>query len=452
MKKIMLFIFLSSYLIAQSQEFPGYRSFTNNGVNGVFFNPASIAGNAYKFDINLFSINTIVGNNKADFNLRSIGRSLNFDSLKKQMFSAMGGPATGYVNVTINGPSLMLRLNNRTAVALTTRARSIANIIDLDGKLAEQVVDDLESNVQLPYGISSNTDMRVAANAWTEIGISIGRTLFEKNQHVLKGGLTLKYLGGVGNGYFNVENLNARIDDDLLGNVYMDNASGTISMGFGGINISNVEAGDFFNFKNSGFGADLGFIYEYRPASSGSYKYKAGISLTDLGSIRYNRDMQRSGSYRLDITGSEKFYFDELSGKDFEEYNAVFQSRPQFFTPLGSQEATYKVALPATVHVDLDYLIKKGFYTSLHAQLPLNSDAYYNPRNYSAFTLTPRFETKFFAFALPVNYNALTNFNMGLALRAGPLFFGSGSVLSALFGSSKQADAHFGLRFGGLKK
>ena len=53
---------------------------------------------------------------------------------------------------------------------------------------------------------------------------------------------------------------------------------------------------------------------------------------------------------------------------------------------------------------------------------------------------------------LPVNYNELTSFNAGLSVRLGPLFVGSGSLLTAMLGESKQADFHFGLRFGGLQK
>jgi hypothetical protein len=41
--------------------------------------------------------------------------------------------------------------------------------------------------------------------------------------------------------------------------------------------------------------------------------------------------------------------------------------------------------------------------------------------------------------------------NAGLSLRLGPLFIGSGSVLSALVGSSKQADVYVGFHFGRLK-
>ncbi len=437
---------------SNAQEFPGNRVFSTNGVNGVFYNPASIAGNGYRYDVNILSVHTFVGNNNADFNLRSIARTLNIDTLRKKMFSADSGPATGMVNVVFNGPSFMLRLNERSSLAFTTRARTIANIIDLDGKLADQVIDDINSSVQFPYVIASNTDMRVATNAWTEIGASYARTLLHTRQHVVKAGVSLKLLGGISNGYLNISQLHATIDQDIAGDVYMENAKGMLRTGFGGLDISNIEAGDFFNFQNTGFGADLGFVYEFRPFNNDQYKYKAGISLVDIGSIKYKRDMQKSGGYQLDIAGAERFYFNELSDSDIEDYNDVFKSRPQYFTPLNEDEESYKVSLPATLNLNFDYFIKPGFFAALSAQLPLNSDKFFNPRNYSSISLVPRYERRSLGVAIPFNYNSLTKFNAGLSFRIGPLFLGSGSVLSALVGSSKQADFHLGLRFGGLKK
>lgn len=76
----------------------------------------------------------------------------------------------------------------------------------------------------------------------------------------------------------------------------------------------------------------------------------------------------------------------------------------------------------------------------------------YNSQYYSSFTLTPRYEVRAFGVYVPVSYNKLTSFNAGVSLRMGPLFIGSGSVLTALMGDSKQADVHLGLRFGGLQK
>jgi hypothetical protein len=58
---------------------------------------------------------------------------------------------------------------------------------------------------------------------------------------------------------------------------------------------------------------------------------------------------------------------------------------------------------------------------------------------------------KRFGFYLPINYNELTKMNAGAALRVGPMYVGSGSILSALMGKSKQADIYFGFRIGILK-
>ena len=49
---------------------------------------------------------------------------------------------------------------------------------------------------------------------------------------------------------------------------------------------------------------------------------------------------------------------------------------------------------------------------------------------------------------MPLNQNELTNFNAGLSVRIGPFFIGSGSLLSAALGNSKQADFHFDTRAG----
>jgi hypothetical protein len=51
-----------------------------------------------------------------------------------------------------------------------------------------------------------------------------------------------------------------------------------------------------------------------------------------------------------------------------------------------------------------------------------------------------------------VSYSQLSKLNAGASFRVGPLYVGSGSVLSALLGSSHQLDGFVGVRFGGLQK
>jgi hypothetical protein len=71
---------------------------------------------------------------------------------------------------------------------------------------------------------------------------------------------------------------------------------------------------------------------------------------------------------------------------------------------------------------------------------------------YNSFSVTPRAEGRHLGVYLPVGYNGLTGFNAGSAVRAGALFFGSGSIVSGLVGTSKQADFYFRIHISGLHR
>src|SRR5687768_4648715 len=187
----------------KAQEFSGYRTGNYTGVNSVFFNPATIADSRYRFDINLLSIGTSAGNNQASFNVKNTINAFDADSLNNQLFGKDAGPSNGLVNVDIRGLSFMVSAG-KMSFALTTRGRVMSNISDIDGKLVNQVMNDFNDDSQLPYTISSNSNMRMNVNAWSEYGLSIAGVLGEEGPHFIKGGFTFKYLAGVGNGYINI--------------------------------------------------------------------------------------------------------------------------------------------------------------------------------------------------------------------------------------------------------
>ncbi len=463
MKKLTVFTtFVIAAFSLHAQDFPGYRAGNYTGVNGVFFNPANIADSRFRFDIGLFSVSTLVGNDQASFKLSTMAETFGGDGLTDQLLNGQGGPASALVSANIHGPSFMFNLNKKSAIAITTRGRVLANIVEIDGKLLNELGDNPSSS-GFPYTIRSDNNMRVAMNAWSEIGASYARVFTDKNKHFLKGGATVKYLGGAGNAFVGVSKLNATLTQENIAQVpkvYLTNTTGRLEVGFGGINFSDFEPDKFLKMESSGFGADLGLVYEYRPSGligrdQNKYKFKVGVSLLDLGSITYQKDMQRSGSYDLGITGSEKLLVDSLGSVDLNDYNAFFKSKPQYFTPTTSNsETSYSVSLPTTLNIDLDYRLHKGFYVSASGMFSMvkKGGKLQNSMYYSTFNVTPRFESRVFGVFLPITYNELTQLNAGLSVRLGPLFVGSGSLLSAMIGDSKQADVHIGLRFGSLQK
>jgi hypothetical protein len=456
------------FTLASAQDFAGYRSGNYTGVNGVFFNPAYIADSRYKVDFNLFSVSGFVGNNQASFSLKDITNSFGGDSLKSQLFGNGAGKSSGFVSAAVHGPSLMFNAGRKMAFALTTRARVMANARDIDGKLVTKITDDFSSDPALPYTISSAEDMRFTANGWTEFGFSVARVISDKGKHFFKTGATVKYLTGAANGYFNIGSFNATLNQDLIQqDVYLANTTGRMAVGFGGMRISDLEPSDILKMESTGWGGDIGVVYEFRPEQEkfrtadkkgwmrdkNKYKLKVGVALLDIGKIAYKRDLERSGAYDLNITGNERFYLSELEDVEIDDYKAFFNSRPQYFTQAdGSGESRYNVSLPSTLQVDIDYHLHKNLYVSMASQLAVSSKANtFNSRYYNTLTLTPRYEGKGIGLYVPLNYNALTKFNAGASFKFGPLFFGSGSALTALLGSSKQADVHVGLRFGSLQ-
>lgn len=446
-----------------AQDFPGIRTSNYGGVSSVFANPANIADSRHRWDFSLFNISTAIGNNNASFRLKDLGRTLDADSIKNKVFSENAGSSSGMVSTVVQGPSVFFNLNKKSAIALTTRARVMSNVVDIDGKLAKQIIDDTENDTGFPYTIASANKMVVNANAWTEFGLSYAREIVSKGTHYLKGGVSVKYLAGAANTSIHIDNLNATINEDLLASdAYLTNSRGAIGLNYGGVSTSDFEVEDLLEFESKGFGADVGFVYEYRPDASlagqrnlNKYKWKVALSLLDLGSIKYNRDLSRSGGYTINISPSQRFYLSALANADVDDYKDTLNKYPQFFTPNASlSTSSYSVALPGTVQLNVDYHVKKGLYVNVGTQLALTntSSNANNSQYYSAVTVTPRIENKHFGVYVPLAYNALTQFTAGAAFRLGPLYIGSGSILSAALGDSKQADVIFGLHFGSLQK
>ncbi len=456
MRYSFLFLFFVMSFFSKAQDFSGYRSGRYTGVNGVFFNPANIAGSGYKFDVNLFSISAGVSNDQASFGISDLGKSFNGDTLLNRFFPRNSSRSSSMVSVAAIGPSVMINLDHKSAFAITTRARAMMNAIDVDNKLARQLISDLdEGNITYPYTISSANTMLANANGWTEFGASYARTLVENGNHVLKPGIPLNYIAGSANAYLNLSNLNTNVNRDVLLNPYISNSTGNIAIGFGGINVADFEAGDLLKFKGSGFGGDIGLLYEWHKddAATDDYVLKAGAAITDIGSIKYNRDQARSGSYAMNIAANQRFYLNEISSTDIDDIKTTLRRYPQYFTEnTAANTASYSVALPSTLQLTADYHFQKNFYVNAAAQLAMtkSSSNGYNSQYYNSVAVTPRFENRSFSFYVPLAYNSLAKFVAGFGLRAGPFFIGSGSIVSALFGSSKQVDAQIGFHFYGM--
>ena len=455
MKLILSLTALLLFIITvHAQSFVGYRSGNYAGVNGVFFNPAYAANSRYHWDLNLVQVNASVYNDAASYKLNSFTKNFNSDEILNKLYGSHN--ANALVNVDVLGPSLLFSINSKTAFAFTTRYRVFGNLRNVDGTLLQSIkAEDAPASFDI-----NNNNMQVAATAWAEAGVTWANVLYQSDKHFLKGGISLKYLGGISNASISTHNLNASITQDVTKDSYFaGNASGDINLLFAGTSPSNMSANDLTKFKGSGAGIDVGLTYEYRPNSdkykleNGSYnrsanlyKVRASVALLDLGSIRFTPDPERSGNYTAGITGSNQFDLSALN-TDIDNIKTAFDANPALFTPATTSTDKYKVSLPSSLMAEVDYHFSKGLYLNLASHLALaKSNDTYKMSNLNSVIATPRLETQFIGLYVPLQINNMTGFDAGAAIRFGKLVIGSSNILTAL-GGSKMVNAYVGIRF-----
>jgi outer membrane protein OmpA-like peptidoglycan-associated protein len=450
MKKSLLFlIILFSIAQANAQSYMGYFPDNYAGVQGVLFNPASIVDSRFKTDINLFSTSSSLNN---DF----YGLSL-FDLSKESYDADRDGVRTpsknngGIVYSDIMGPSFMFNIAPKHSIAIFTRARAIVNANDVNGELYDVFkdgLDDASSFMNLAVG-SPN----IVGHTWGEIGVSYAAVLWQNKQHFLKGGITAKYLVGGVNTYAKGSNVTSSfIQTNDPATTFLQ-TTGNLVVGSSQDFITGDE--DYvFDANSTGIGADFGFIYEWRPdyvnydlskakASDNNfkdlnkYKLRFGLSITDIGSITYKNSKEEV--YSLDKIVSQE-QLDNADGID--EILDLYDPTPV------TTFKNAKVGLPTVLHMDADWNIHNKFYLNLNGNIGLTDKSGLNKSSTAnTFLLTPRYETKWFTFSLPVNYMEYSGMQVGTGLRFGPLFVGSSSLITNWISKeSKAADVYFGFK------
>lgn len=425
----------------RAQSYEGLLTDNYNGVHGVLSNPANIADSRLKLDINLMGVSAFFGNNYLSATLGDA-----FNDIDKTFDDAKTTPKSNNfiaANLDILGPSAMLSLSEKHSVALYTRARIFANVDDIDGSTI-----DKEGGFDENEDFSINEgDLSGELNLWTEIGAAYARVLMDKDEHFLKGGLTLKYLSGIHHAYLN----GSEVTVDYNAATEEVATNGTLTHGYdvGG----DDSLGDAFNFgQSTGLGADIGFVYEWRPdyedqklvdlngnkisnRGINKYKLKFGASITDIGSINNKGGEQQT--YDLNKVQS----IDNFEGDDLED------ALKNNFDVIGGLQESSKTGLPTALHANVDWNIYSKFYLNLNSDISLRGENKLNTHHIqNQVSLTPRLETAWLSIYSPISLMREIGFRWGAGLRAGPFYLGSGSVLTSILGQTKSLDIYAGLK------
>ena len=450
MKKITLSILLvivSFFLEAQS--YIGFLSDNYSGVHGVISNPANIVDSRFKTDINLAGVSVFGSNDYYGVNLLDATKDgYSFD------FEAKTSPSEdnrAAVNVDALGPAFMFNLSKNSSIALFTRARSFVTINKINGSSIAALDDDTTDDF-----IVTENDINALGHAWAEVGLAYARVFTNNEQHFLKGGLSLKYLQGMGSVYVVGENVTIDYDDDgtdLGGGIITGSISSSGDLTYARyVEFDNDDYDYKKPDKSNGFSADFGVVYEWRPnyddyitddpnlngfKHKNKYKLKIGLSITDIGFVDYKNGIKEGFNIRKSNVNQNQF-----------ESEPDFGAALDRFYELTNADTGYKIDLPTALHLNADWNFNSKLYLNLNTDFSLISkDRITANRISNVVSLTPRYESKWFSFYMPLSVIESNGFRMGAGLRAGPLYLGSGSVISGFTSNNnREADVYAGLK------
>jgi hypothetical protein len=432
-KSLLLLLSITALSNSNAQSYVGYSVDNYSGVHGLISNPSNVVDSRVKAEINLFSASAFGGSDYFGININDIIKSDGGFDFEADAEKFPTDSNNFFLNADVLGPSFMFNLTPKSSIGMISRVRAFFNINSISGELYENVSDNFDTDEDFDFNSENLTG---TIHAWAEVGLVYGRILVDNNQNFLKGGVTLKYLQGAGSVFMSSPNLSGQYtaSNEML------TTTGTLNYG-----VSQDFDNDDIDFSNltAGFGADVGFTYEWRPnavrdslnsRNQNKYKLKIAASVTDIGSIDYKESVLTSYDMNNTVDASS---FDE-DAEDFLDNNY----------PGVETTVAQKITLPTAFHFLADYHVKNKLYLSLQSTFSLTKKNVPNTNSIiNAVTISPRLETKWFSIYSPVSFRQYGDLSWGAGLRLGPLMVGSGSVLTNLLSSSsKTTDVYVGLK------
>ncbi|TYZ06405.1 hypothetical protein FY528_17985 [Hymenobacter lutimineralis] len=460
---LILGLALSTPALSQPTLSPAHGNY--HGLGEVLWNPATVADSRYLFQLQLFSLDVTASNTAyaytGPWSLKNPGSGLEFSPEYLTLRNDKPRHLVG-LGLDARGPGLQVRLNANNGLAFQTRVRTAFQGNAVSASLLQDAVNEFEGVRR-----SDDNTFNFNMNAFAEWNLTYGRTVINDEAHFLKAGITLKRLIGLGAAYIQSRQLDYEIlpDNATTGDTVLRLHRFEGGAGFSNPSeLANLDLNTARRWltkgsgPGSGWGADLGVVYEFRPdhatyyyttkkgerrpdASRNKYKYRVSVALTDIGGIRY-----RTNAAAYDVTASNLGVSQaDLEGID--EDNVEERIRAILRTDRYEEQTSFRMGLPTTLNVDVDYHLSWKFY--LNAAVRQNLRGRFAPgmRTFSYASVTPRLETRWLEVATPVlltnNYRTAA---FGVSARAGIFLLGTNDLGSLLGGKNRMgSNVYFGV-------
>ncbi|MCX6234255.1 MAG: DUF5723 family protein [Bacteroidetes bacterium] len=436
---LILISFIPEYL--RSQELLGLVNSNFADVNGILINPGQLVNSKLYLDINVFTADAFFDNNylyihKEDY------RFLNFfrKNITLPEYGENNNPVDHYWdnynkyfngNIRLIGPSAMM-VRGWNAFAIQCAIRMVTTNKGIPYHLANFIYEDMTYTPQQDTDYSAS-HMRAAALAWGEIGFSYSRIIMKFQRNSWTAGITVKRLFGYSGGYVNGYEMAYQVPNDSTLYIGLLNTSAGLALDMD-YETNDVPYGPPL-IKGYGFSFDLGVTfqkklrdYPVKPFMSlctqgyEDYLYRLGISLLDIGWIRFTSNAQKH-----DLNNVPLYTWNNINQFTYTTVNDLFHELSGRFYGDSMQSLVaeaFTMFLPSAMSVQFDYHYYRGMYfnVTLIAPLPL-SDA--RVTRTPVLAITARYESPLFEMNLPLILYNLRYPRIGLSMRFWNLTIGT---------------------------
>lgn len=391
-----------------AQENIGIANDNYSPVLGRNLNPSAIVDSKTWLDIQLVGVGAYARNNYAYL---PSWQPFNFSAAPTVAYDTTRSRVWGYADAEVRGPAFSLSLGKH-AVGLHTAARCYGTTRRLPGTVANAVSSGI-TNFSTSDSTYSVRNVRMKSMAWGEVGFTYGTILRAYNRDLITGAITVKRLFGSGAANFLVKSGTYQVQNELG---VLTETSGKYAYAE-----PSFRAG-------RGWGADLGVTWKrtlsdatgYVPHSPQSgcescgYRYKIGLSLLDVGAIRF-RNNALQGSYS--------------ESSDPESFQDLLANGTTTDAALPRDADNFRASLPTALSLQVDYNAGNGWYLNGSLLQKATPYGWFGAERANLLSGAVRYERKWFTAALPVSLLDYSRPQVGLALRMGPLVVGSDHLL-----------------------
>lgn len=443
-------------LQVSAQRYLGFANSNYSGVHGMLLQPASIVDMPLIVDINLVSTHFTATNNYVKFRVAKMAADGEIIGDFQDNYTFIDTARNNkfvFANIDVMGPSCAFTFGGgKNAIGIHSRFRTIFNFDNVDVDLARLAWEGLDFTPLWEKNLN-NEQFSMQYMSWMEYGATYGREVIEINHHYLKAAVTMKLIQGLGSAYLYVNDLSYNFTNSDTLSLFQSQVDYGHSSNFE----FNTDGLKYKFIANPTIGFDMGFVYEWRKDPEGymyemdgktdnirqdikRYRLKVGLSILDIGRVKFTKG-GLSGNFVADI---DDYYIGDFNVGSVEDFNDTIAAHFVFTQDSGS---TYTMNLPTAISLQVDYNIWKGFYvnfTSYNSFRRKNNDS--KVRQQSQFSITPRYEHKWFDFGLPLSVNTDKQWQLGMSMRLAVLFFGTNDFIGLFKDDVYGADFYFGLK------